>query len=170
MIFLRDRIIGRLECGRTQLEVSSELGIAKSVISRLCQRFQDEGNSMCGDMLGRRIAARQPRPSSLPDFRRALFDEWCNIPQDKIDNLIISMPRRFQCSRAWHQSKRRRRWVGVKSSTRNERRYPKCSLARGFGMVREDTGDPSEGATCAWMAADEAVACTRAFFNMWWSS
>ncbi|GFT02101.1 HTH_Tnp_Tc3_2 domain-containing protein [Trichonephila clavipes] len=30
--FLRGRIIGRLECGRTQLEVSEELGIAQSVI------------------------------------------------------------------------------------------------------------------------------------------
>ncbi|GBM05186.1 hypothetical protein AVEN_197739-1 [Araneus ventricosus] len=42
--FLRGRIIGRLECGRTQLEVSEELGIAESVISRLWQRFQDYGN------------------------------------------------------------------------------------------------------------------------------
>ncbi|GFX15488.1 transposable element Tcb1 transposase [Trichonephila clavipes] len=40
--FLRGRIIGRLECGRTQLEVSEGLGIAQSVISRLCQRFQDD--------------------------------------------------------------------------------------------------------------------------------
>ncbi|KFM60078.1 Transposable element Tc1 transposase, partial [Stegodyphus mimosarum] len=42
--FLRGRIIGRLECGRTQLEVSDELGIAQSVISRLWQRFQDDSN------------------------------------------------------------------------------------------------------------------------------
>ncbi|GFV61123.1 uncharacterized protein TNCV_2099981 [Trichonephila clavipes] len=42
--FLRGRIIGRLECGRTQLEVSEKLGIAQSVISRLWQRFQDDGN------------------------------------------------------------------------------------------------------------------------------
>ncbi|GFV21639.1 transposable element Tcb1 transposase [Trichonephila clavipes] len=41
---LRGRIIGQLECGRTQLEVSKELGIAQSVISRLWQRFQDDGN------------------------------------------------------------------------------------------------------------------------------
>ncbi|GFW15688.1 transposable element Tcb1 transposase [Trichonephila clavipes] len=41
---LRGRIIRRLECGRTQLEVSEELGIAQSVISRLWQRFQDDGN------------------------------------------------------------------------------------------------------------------------------
>ncbi|GFV20382.1 HTH_Tnp_Tc3_2 domain-containing protein [Trichonephila clavipes] len=33
--FLRDRIIGRLECRRTQLEVSEEIGIAQSVIFRL---------------------------------------------------------------------------------------------------------------------------------------
>ncbi|GFS66360.1 uncharacterized protein TNCV_3856411 [Trichonephila clavipes] len=42
--FLRGRIIGPLECGRTQLEVSEELGIAQSVIFRLCQRFQDGSN------------------------------------------------------------------------------------------------------------------------------
>ncbi|GBM05745.1 hypothetical protein AVEN_80863-1 [Araneus ventricosus] len=230
--FLRGRIIGRLECGRTQLEVSEELGIAQSVISRLWQRFQDDGNvsrcystgrprvttpnedrylavtakrnrrstasdlsrqlssatgttvsrqtvyrrlghiglyarrpsvTMTGhiyrdvilkqhirlfrgamgaqflfmddnarphranivdeclqseditrmdwlayspdlnpiehvwDMLGRRIAARQPPPTCLPELRRALLDEWCNIPQDQIDNLILSMPRRCKC-------------------------------------------------------------------------
>ncbi|GFU31221.1 uncharacterized protein TNCV_1742181 [Trichonephila clavipes] len=37
-------------------------------------------------------------------------------------------------------------------------------------MVREDTWAPSEGATCAWMATDEAVGCTRAFLTMWHSS
>ncbi|GFX97993.1 transposable element Tc3 transposase [Trichonephila clavipes] len=211
--FLRGRIIGRLECGRTQMEVSEELGIAQSFISRLCQGFQDDGNfavrfspdiiwrapgtryhqetifqrhryggagwlvwggiilrsrtdlhaqsvTMTGhiyrdvileqhvrlfrgamgaeflfmddnscphrgnivheclkseditrmdwsayspdlnpiehvwDMLGRRIAARQPPPTCLLELRRALLDEWCNIHQDQIDNLILSMPRR----------------------------------------------------------------------------
>ncbi|GFV30188.1 HTH_Tnp_Tc3_2 domain-containing protein [Trichonephila clavipes] len=42
--FLRGRIVGRLECGRTHLEISEELGINQSVISRLWQRFQDDGN------------------------------------------------------------------------------------------------------------------------------
>ncbi|GFT35912.1 transposable element Tcb1 transposase [Trichonephila clavipes] len=42
--FLNGRIIGRLECGRTQLEVSEELEIAQSVIFRLWQRFQDYCN------------------------------------------------------------------------------------------------------------------------------
>ncbi|GFW41274.1 HTH_Tnp_Tc3_2 domain-containing protein [Trichonephila clavipes] len=42
--FLRGRIIERLECGRTQLGVYEELGITQSAISRLWQRFQDDGN------------------------------------------------------------------------------------------------------------------------------
>ncbi|GFW86429.1 uncharacterized protein TNCV_4332131 [Trichonephila clavipes] len=46
------------------------------------------------DMLGRRIAALQPPPTCLPELRRALLDEWCNFPQDQIDNLILSMPGR----------------------------------------------------------------------------
>ncbi|GFT40063.1 transposable element Tcb1 transposase [Trichonephila clavipes] len=46
------------------------------------------------DMLVRRIAARQPPPTCLPELRRALLYEWCNIPQDQIDNLMLSMPRR----------------------------------------------------------------------------
>ncbi len=41
---LRGRIIGRLECGRIQMEVSEELNIAKSVIARLWKQFPDNGN------------------------------------------------------------------------------------------------------------------------------
>ncbi|GFS95204.1 transposable element Tcb2 transposase [Trichonephila clavipes] len=49
--FLRGRIIGRLECGCIQLEVSDELVIAQSVISRLCQRFQDDGWLVWGGII-----------------------------------------------------------------------------------------------------------------------
>ncbi|GFU26116.1 uncharacterized protein TNCV_5105661 [Trichonephila clavipes] len=77
---------------------------------------------------------------------------------------------RVQFPRAWHHSKRRRRWVGVKGSTRTGRRDHKCPSARRLRMVREDTEALCEGATCAWMTADEAVGCTRAFITMWWSS
>ncbi|GFV62744.1 hypothetical protein TNCV_3101171 [Trichonephila clavipes] len=45
-------------------------------------------------MLDRRIAARQPLPTCLTELRRTLLDEWCIIPQDQIDNLLLSMPRR----------------------------------------------------------------------------
>ncbi|GFT70186.1 uncharacterized protein TNCV_3456471 [Trichonephila clavipes] len=75
---------------------------------------------------------------------------------------------RFSCAR--HHSKRRRRWVGIKSSTRNGRRDPKSPSARRLRMVREDTRAPSKGATYDWMAADEAVGYTRAFLTMWRSS
>ncbi|GFV81039.1 uncharacterized protein TNCV_2270231 [Trichonephila clavipes] len=63
----------------------------------------------------------------------------------------------FPC--ALHHSKRRHRWVGVKGSTRNGRHDPV--------MVREATEAPNEGATYAWMAADEAVGSTCVFL---WSS
>ncbi|GFX22590.1 DDE_3 domain-containing protein [Trichonephila clavipes] len=46
------------------------------------------------DMLGRRIAAHQPPPICLPELRRALLDEGCNILKDQIDILIFSIPRR----------------------------------------------------------------------------
>ncbi|GFW38678.1 uncharacterized protein TNCV_3880451 [Trichonephila clavipes] len=59
---------------------------------------------------------------------------------------------------------------GFKGSTRNGRRDPKCPSTRRHRMVREDTGAPSEGATCTWMAAEEAVGCTGAFLMMSWSS
>ncbi|KFM62692.1 Transposable element Tc1 transposase, partial [Stegodyphus mimosarum] len=59
------RIIGRLECGRTQLEVSDELGIAQSVISRLWQHFQDDGN------VRRRYSTGRPRVT-MPNEDRYL--------------------------------------------------------------------------------------------------
>ncbi|GFV40380.1 uncharacterized protein TNCV_3615501 [Trichonephila clavipes] len=61
--FLRCRIIGRLECGRTQLEVSEELGIAQSVISRLWQRFQDDGN------VSRCYRTRHPQVTTMNEDR-----------------------------------------------------------------------------------------------------
>ncbi|GFV05000.1 transposable element Tcb1 transposase [Trichonephila clavipes] len=58
--FLLGRIIGRLECRRTQLEVSKELGIAQSVISRLWQRFQED------------VTAERNRRSTTSDLSRQL--------------------------------------------------------------------------------------------------
>ncbi|GFX97705.1 DDE_3 domain-containing protein [Trichonephila clavipes] len=57
--------------------------------------YSPDLNAICvWDMLVRRIAARQLPPTCLPELRRALLFKWCNIPQDEIDNLILSMPRR----------------------------------------------------------------------------
>ncbi|GFX87671.1 uncharacterized protein TNCV_2465641 [Trichonephila clavipes] len=60
--------------------------------------------------------------------------------------------------RGWHHSKQRCCWVGVMSSARNVRRDPICPLPRRLRMVREDTGAPSEGATCAWMGMMKQLA------------
>ncbi|GFV08661.1 transposable element Tcb2 transposase [Trichonephila clavipes] len=82
--FLRVRIIGRLECRRTHLEEFDELGIAQSVISRLLQRFQDDGNvSRCystgsprGTTLNEdrylAVTARRNRRSTASDMSRQL--------------------------------------------------------------------------------------------------
>ncbi|GFX73028.1 transposable element Tcb1 transposase [Trichonephila clavipes] len=58
--FLCGRIIGRLECGRTQLEVSGKLGIAQIVISRLWQRYQDD------------VTAKRNRRCTASDLSRQL--------------------------------------------------------------------------------------------------
>ncbi|GFX17243.1 transposable element Tcb1 transposase [Trichonephila clavipes] len=58
--FLRGRIIGRLKCERTQLEVSEELGMAHGVISRLWQRIQDD------------VTAKRNRWSTASDLSRQL--------------------------------------------------------------------------------------------------
>ncbi|GFY19762.1 transposable element Tcb1 transposase [Trichonephila clavipes] len=70
--FLRGRIIVRLECGRTQLEVSAKLGIAKSVISRLWQRFQEGGNkqSTTSDLSRRLSSATGTTVSRQTVYRR----------------------------------------------------------------------------------------------------
>ncbi|GFW11434.1 uncharacterized protein TNCV_3809531 [Trichonephila clavipes] len=72
-----------------------------------------------------------------------------------------------QFLRAWHHSKRRHGWVGVKGSTRNGHLNPKCPSSRRLRMVRDDIGAPNEGATYTWLAADEAIGCTHAFLTMW---
>ncbi|GFX64782.1 transposable element Tcb1 transposase [Trichonephila clavipes] len=82
--FLRGRLIGLLECRRTQLEVSEELGIAQSVISRLWQRFQDDSNvSRCYSTDSPRVTtpnedrylaltAKRNRRSTASDLSRQL--------------------------------------------------------------------------------------------------
>ncbi|GFU35413.1 uncharacterized protein TNCV_3641081 [Trichonephila clavipes] len=71
--FLRGRIIGQLECGLTQLEVSEELGITQSVISRLCKRFQDDGNvSKCYSA---------GRPELQRRRRTGIFGSYCQKKQ-----------------------------------------------------------------------------------------
>ncbi|GFY34718.1 HTH_Tnp_Tc3_2 domain-containing protein [Trichonephila clavipes] len=81
---LRGRIIGRLELGRIQLEVSEELGITQSVISRLWRRFHDDGNVSRCYSTGRSrvttpnedrylaVTAKRNRRSTASDLSRQL--------------------------------------------------------------------------------------------------
>ncbi|GFY05169.1 uncharacterized protein TNCV_3270411 [Trichonephila clavipes] len=100
-VFLRGRIIGRLECGRTQLEVSEELGIAQSVISRLWQRFQDDGNVSRCYSTGRprvttpnedpylAVIAKRNRRSTASDLSRQISsaNRQDNFKADRVQTL-----------------------------------------------------------------------------------
>ncbi|GFW70524.1 uncharacterized protein TNCV_1623581 [Trichonephila clavipes] len=81
--FLRGRIIGRLKCGRTQLEVSEELGIAQSVISSLWQRFQDNGS------VSRCCSTGRPRVTT-PNEDRYIFGSYCQKKQTERSIRLIS--------------------------------------------------------------------------------
>lgn len=48
------------------------------------------------DELKRRIRARLPAPTSIPELVFAVEEEWHNIPQETIANLIRSMPNRMR--------------------------------------------------------------------------
>ncbi|GFV34527.1 uncharacterized protein TNCV_1448331 [Trichonephila clavipes] len=97
--FLRGRIIGRLECGRTQLEVSEELGIAQSVISRLWQRLQDNGNvSRCYSTGHPRVTtpnedrylavtAKRNRQRTASDLSRQLSSGTGTAVSDRVQTL-----------------------------------------------------------------------------------
>ncbi|GFW29939.1 uncharacterized protein TNCV_4999791 [Trichonephila clavipes] len=91
--FLRGRIIERLKCGRTQLEVFEELGIAQSVISRLWQRFQDDGN------VSRCYSTCRPRVTTPNEDRYLAFTAKRNAGAQQQTCLVSSLQlpvRQFQ--------------------------------------------------------------------------
>ncbi|GFY19243.1 transposable element Tcb1 transposase [Trichonephila clavipes] len=53
-----------------------------------------ESNRACVGFAWLTSCSPSTPPTCLPELRRALLDEWCNISQDQIDNLILSLPRR----------------------------------------------------------------------------
>ncbi|GFW68172.1 uncharacterized protein TNCV_1880541 [Trichonephila clavipes] len=72
--FFCGRITGRRESECTQLEVSEELGIAQSVISRLWQRFQDDGNVS-------RCYSTGVAPELQRRMRTGIFGSYCQKKQ-----------------------------------------------------------------------------------------
>ncbi|GFU64874.1 transposable element Tc3 transposase [Trichonephila clavipes] len=83
------------------------------------------------DMLDRRIAARQPPLTFLPELWRALL-EWCNIHEDQIYNLILIMPRRLQ-----------KVFVAQKSETVIFTPKDKVRTVKYFKLLRADLVIPS---------------------------
>ncbi|GFU37671.1 HTH_Tnp_Tc3_2 domain-containing protein [Trichonephila clavipes] len=57
------RVIGRLESGQTQRTVVDAVGVARSVVSRLWNRFEDTGN------VRRQPGAGRPRATTSTDDR-----------------------------------------------------------------------------------------------------
>ncbi|GFV43720.1 HTH_Tnp_Tc3_2 domain-containing protein [Trichonephila clavipes] len=57
------RVIGRLESGQTQRSVADVVGVARSVVARLWNRFQETGN------VRRRPGAGRPRATTSTDDR-----------------------------------------------------------------------------------------------------
>ncbi|GFW08478.1 transposable element Tcb2 transposase [Trichonephila clavipes] len=57
------RVIGRLESGQTQRSVANAVGVARSVVARLWNRFQETGN------VRRRPGASRPRATTSTDDR-----------------------------------------------------------------------------------------------------
>ncbi|GFY31804.1 cubilin [Trichonephila clavipes] len=86
--FLRGRIIGRLEYGRTHLEVSEVLGIAQSVISRFWQRFHDDGN------VSRCYSTCRPRVTT-PNEDRYLAVTAKRNRRSTASDLSLQLPSRF---------------------------------------------------------------------------
>ena len=50
------------------------------------------------DILDRKVRARDPPPSTIPGLRRALAEEWDNIPVGTVNRLINSMHRRIRAA------------------------------------------------------------------------
>ncbi|GFY08917.1 uncharacterized protein TNCV_4661091 [Trichonephila clavipes] len=92
----RQLSVPRMVYGQTSkgLEVSEELGIGQSVISRLCQRFQDDGN------VSRCYSTGRPRVT-MPNEDRYLAVTLKGTDEAQRQTCLVSslqLPvRQFQC-------------------------------------------------------------------------
>ncbi|GFU57864.1 cubilin [Trichonephila clavipes] len=92
------RVIGRLESGQTQRSVSDAVGVARSVVARLWNRFEETGNVRRRPGAGRprattstddryiQLTARQNRTENATQLQRELLwqqDEGCPAKQSQ---------------------------------------------------------------------------------------
>ncbi|KFM70944.1 hypothetical protein X975_20608, partial [Stegodyphus mimosarum] len=79
-MFVKGRIFGMLESGRSQTEVSRILNVNQSVISRLWQRFQRTGDVIRRPVLGRpRVTT--PSQDRYLVIRARLPEHWVRRSQ-----------------------------------------------------------------------------------------
>ena len=83
-----------LNAGMSVRAVAVRCNAHFSTISRLRRRFQQFGATVW-DLLDRQVWQRVAIPDNVHELRTALQEEWDNIPQATIDNLVGSMRRRY---------------------------------------------------------------------------
>ena len=52
-------------------------------------------NTICQALLGRAISSMDNPPQNLDELRQALLDKWTQIPAQRLQHLVASMPRRL---------------------------------------------------------------------------
>ncbi|GFV68186.1 transposable element Tcb1 transposase [Trichonephila clavipes] len=102
--FIRGRIIGKLEEGRSVTSVAAEFGIAHSIVSRLWRQFQTTGKAIRGFSSGRPRgttsaddryivlqARRNRREKSLDTRHRRLDDRYRVLPWPEDCTVVVCL-------------------------------------------------------------------------------
>ncbi|GFT02218.1 transposable element Tcb2 transposase [Trichonephila clavipes] len=97
--FTRDRIIGKLEEGRSVTSVAAEFGIAHSIVSRLWRQFQTTGTAIRGFSSGR------PRGTTPADDRYIVLQcrEHRNWRDNEWGRVLFTDESRFSLSSDSHR-------------------------------------------------------------------
>ncbi|KAH0816663.1 hypothetical protein GEV33_006127 [Tenebrio molitor] len=92
------------------------------------------------DVVGKQVRARRGELVSLQELRRVVQEEWDNTPQEEIQHLIESMPRRLEAGRVFGDDRRQalRRikapfpdhWDAVSTQTKNASSTPHTPKGR----------------------------------------
>ncbi|GFW41931.1 HTH_Tnp_Tc3_2 domain-containing protein [Trichonephila clavipes] len=151
--FLRGRIIGRLEGGRTQLEVFEELGITQSFISRLWRRFQVDGN------VSRCCSTGRPRVTT-PNEDRYIFGSYCQKKQAEhrirpVSSALFSY--RYDSFKADHVQTLRAHWSICSFSLQSDSRRTLIWKAPGTRYHQENTIERHRYGGAGWFAFGEEL-------------
>ncbi|GFU82082.1 transposable element Tcb2 transposase [Trichonephila clavipes] len=106
--FIRGRIIGKLEEGRSGTSVAADFGIAHSIAPRLWRHFQTTGTAIRGRLHGGGLFARRPvRCVPLTPAHRRRRSLWCREHRNWRDNewgrVLFTDESRFSLSSDSHR-------------------------------------------------------------------